>query len=313
MQTAAADGLALTARYTNVGGAIEVAASLTDSTGRDRGIEVSFVLPLDIPGWIWEQNPVTARPIAPDTRYENLDTSLSPQGHSLYPFATVRSIQAAITLATPSVPQMSRFRYELNGGLRLTWDVGLSPAAEKTPSRADVTFWIYTQDPRWGFRAAAAKYMSLDPGAFVSAVAGTGGAWVIPVGGESIEAVTQFEDFGWGFLEGVHDIEFANTNGIPVLHYINPSGYFRNFPGTTTQPGYSQLVSALEADAASGTGTIGDGVPRREMAHATIAPRPGTRRADISCSPSHLVWRSLADLPRVTRSRHPRSRACGTS
>jgi hypothetical protein len=274
VQTAAADGLSLTARYTSVGGAIEVAATLSDTTGRDRGIELSFVLPLDIPGWSWEQNPVTSRPIVEDTRYENLDTSFGAQGHSLYPLATVRSSQAAITLATPMVPQMNRFSYDLKTGFRLTWDVGLSPAAVKTPSKANLTFWIYTQEPRWGFRAAAEKYMSLVPDAFVTSVQGTGGAWVIPVGGESVESVSGFQDFGWGFLEGLHDIAFANANGIPVLHYIDPSGYFRLFPGLTTQPEYSQLVTALEADAASGTGTISDGIPRKEMGRATINSSP---------------------------------------
>jgi hypothetical protein len=274
VQTASADGLTLTARYTNVGDAIEVAATLVDSTGRDRGVELSFGLPLDIPGWSWEQNPVISRAIAAGTRYENLDTSFGAQGHSLYPFATVRSDQAAVSLAAPMIAQMNRFTYNLDDGFRLTWDLGLSSAAVKTPSRADVKFWMYTQDTRWRFRAAAEKYMTLAPGSFATAAQGPGGAWVIPAGGGSIETVAGSKDFGWGFLEGIHDIGLANANGISVMHYIDPAGYFRLFPGTTTQPKYNQLVAALEQDAATGTGTIGDGIPRREMGQATVNSSP---------------------------------------
>ncbi len=288
-QTAAAEGLNLTASFVNVGNAIQVDATLSDVTGRDRAVELSFGLPIELSGAFWEQNPVTTRAIFAGTRYENLDTASGAQAHSLYPFATIRNAEAALTLATPMVPQMNRFTYDLETGFRLTWDLGLSAAAIRTPSRATIRFWIYSQETRWGFRSAAQKYGLLAPNDFVSAYGGAdSGAWVIPAGGESIQSVAGFRDFGWQFYEGIADVAFANANRISVMHYVDPSGYFRLFPGYTTQPDYDVLVSSLEADAAKGTGTLQDGVPRSEMARATIASSPWNEEGRYQLFPS--LW-----------------------
>jgi len=273
-QAVSTDGLQLEVRYSNAGPAIRVDATLTDTDGRDRAIELSFVLPLDAVGWNWEQGPLASLPITDGVRYENLDESFGAQSHSNYPFATVRSPTAAFSLATPMVPQMNRFRYFRPGGFRLTWDLGLSAAATKTPSRADVTFWIYTQDPRWGLRATVEKYRTLNPGAFASSVDPASGAWVIPLTGDSIETVPSFADFGWAFVEGLGDIDYANENGLSVFHYVDASGYFRAFPDYTSQPSYDVLVAALESDAAHGGNDLTDAVPRAEMAQATINSSP---------------------------------------
>ena len=181
-QTASASGLSLSARFTGVGSAIKVDATLTDTTGQDRMIELGFRLPLDVAGWDWEQNAVTSVPIVDGTRYENLDAIFGQQTHSVYPFATVRDASAgAFSLATPMVPQMNRFSYDTAWGLRVVWDLGLSAAA-KTPSKATVSFWIYTQAPQWGFRAAAEKYYQLNASSFTSTVT-LQGAWVLAADG----------------------------------------------------------------------------------------------------------------------------------
>ena len=70
---------------------------------QDRPIELGFRLPLDRPGWTWEQNFVTSTPIVDGKRYENLDTVFGLQTHSMYPFATVKNANAAFSLATPMV------------------------------------------------------------------------------------------------------------------------------------------------------------------------------------------------------------------
>jgi hypothetical protein len=271
LQTAMDGGLKLEARVSSVETAIRVDATLSDTTGRDRAIELSFRLPLDVPGWVWDQSSVTANVIGDGVRYENLDSSFGTQSHSLYPFATVRGDGVAVTLATPMIPQMNRFSYDRKTGLRLTWDLGLSPAAAKTPSSATLTFWIYTQDPRWGFRSAAERYFALSPNSFVSPLNPASGAWAI---GGPLSTVPNPADFGWGYLEGTADIDFANANGFASLSYMDPSGYFRNFPGYAAQPSYDVLAATLQADATSGSGALDGGIPRREMAQATLSSSP---------------------------------------
>jgi hypothetical protein len=298
-QSSSVDGLELEAHFSSAGDAILVDATVSDTTGRDRAIEVTFRLPLDVPGWSWEQNPAVSFPITDGVRFENLDSFFGTQTHSVYPFATVRNATAAFTLATPLTSQMNRFTYDRSNGLRVTWDVGLSPAALKTPSKATLSFWIYSQDPRWGMRAAAEKYQALNDGDFVSSVNAAAGAWVIPAEGHTLETVAGFQDFGWGFLEGVSDIDFGNDHGISVAHYVDASGYFRSFPGVTSQPSYDALVAALESDAANGGSSLNDGVPRQEMARATIqcSPHDADGRYQVDADPYFWYGNRLQIYP----------------
>ncbi len=272
-QTSSSNGLNLRARFTKVGSAIRVDATLTDTTQNDRAVELSFGLPVDLPGGKWDQDPITSIPIVDGTSYDNLAGNFGLPSHSLYPFAVVRNADAAFCLATPMVPQMNRFRYDRRDGFRVTWDLGISPATSKAPSTAAVSFWIYTTSPRWGFRSAAEEYYWLNPDSFVS-VTSQQGAWLVNSSKAPPENIPNSQDFGWAFLEGDANIDFASANGLLTLHYIEPSGWARYFPGYTTQPPYNVLVSALHGDAAQGTGTEGDEIPVSEMAQAVINCSP---------------------------------------
>ena len=99
-QTANTNGLNLTAKFTSVGSAIKVDATLTDTTGTDRGVEVAFRLPLDIAGWTWDKDFVTPMTIASGTRYENPDTSTSQARRSAIPIRFIPSPR----YATPRRP-----------------------------------------------------------------------------------------------------------------------------------------------------------------------------------------------------------------
>lgn len=288
-QTASASGLNLNARFTSVGTAIRVDATLTDTTGQDRPVEVSFRLPLDVVGWSWDNNFVSSSVIQDGVRYENLDYTIGKQGRSLYPFASVRNGVAAFSLAVPMGPKMQRFSYDTVNGLRSVWDLGLSAAATKTPSKASWTFWIYSQKAAWGFRAAAEKYYALNPSSFTTSVK-LNGAWML--GGSA--SVTNFQDFGWAVEEGdgLAQITFANPNGILSYHYVDPSGWFRQFPSYTggSQPPYNTIISALNSDAASGTGTTVDSAPVTEMAQAVINSSPYTDQQLYQVMSSYYFW-----------------------
>ncbi len=50
----------------------------------------------------------------------------------------MRNGLAAFSLAVPMGPKMQRFSYDTVNGLRSVWDLGLSAAATKTPSKASL-------------------------------------------------------------------------------------------------------------------------------------------------------------------------------
>ncbi len=152
---------------------------MTDTTGADRAFELTYRLPLDVPGWIWDKDFVTPVTIASGTRYEYLDKyfGLQTKGHthSVYPFATVRnSCSSPSRWPFPWARLMYRFSYDDFDGFRITYDLGLSTATTKNPSKATVSFWIYTQNPKWGMRSAAEKYYALNPASFTISRHGPG-------------------------------------------------------------------------------------------------------------------------------------------
>jgi hypothetical protein len=290
--SASVSGLNLSAKFSSVGSAIKVDTTLTSTTGTDRPVELSFRLPLNIPGWIWDNDLVTPMPIVSGTRYENLNTGFGPQNHSIYPFATVRNSSSALSLAVPLVPQMNRFGYDTKYGLRCTWDLGLSPAATKTPNKATLSFWIYSSTPKWGMRAAAEKYYALNPASFTSNAPIDKGAWVLLGPDNTLTSIPNSQDFGWGYNDGYGNIDFANDKGLLALHYVDPSGWFRRFPTYQggPQPPYSVLVDTLNTEATSGTGGTTDGIPVKEMAQAVKNSSPYNEAGLYQFSAKAYFW-----------------------
>src|SRR5262249_1009091 len=274
---------------TSVGSAIRADVTLTDTTGADRAVELSYRLPLDIPGWTWDQDFVTPMTIATGTRYENLDNTFKTNGHthSVYPFATVRNSSAAFSLAVPMGPLMDRFAYDDSSGFVLTYDVGLSAAATKTPSKASITFWIYSVNPKWGIRASAGRYHAFKPASFTTSATDQG-AWVVK-GTHLLSSVPNPQDFGWGYEEGNGELAFDNANGITGLKYISAPEWHISFSGYTSQPPYNTLVSALN-NALTSTSTTIDGIPTSTMAAAVIASSPYDENGLYQLSYSSYFW-----------------------
>jgi hypothetical protein len=290
-QSASHNGLNLNATYTSVGSAIRVDATLTDTTGADRGVELSFRLPLDIVGWSWDDNLMTSTPIASNVRYEDLDQRFVVQPghtHSLLPFATVRNASAAFSLAVPMGPQMERFAYDDTDGFRVAYDLGLSPAASLTPSKATVSFWIYTQSPTWKLRATAEKYYALNPTSFTS-TATLNGAWVLKRQ-HLLSTIPNPQDFGWGFEETNDELGFDNANGILGMNYVSPPSWQREYPGYSSQPPYSVLVAGLLSDLDDVGGLTEDSVPVPDMATAVINSSPYDVAGDYQLSYNPYFW-----------------------
>jgi hypothetical protein len=293
-QTASKNGFDLSATYTSVGSAIKVDATVTDTSGSDRTLELTYRLPLDVPGWTWDNDFVTPVTIASGTRYEYLDKyfGLQTKGHthSVYPFATVHNAAASFGLSVPMGPLMYRFSYDDFHGFRITWDLGLSPLATKNPSRAKVSFWITTQHPKWGMRATAEKYYALNPSSF-STPATALGAWVLG-NSRPISSVPDWQDFGWEYHEQDDELNFDNSNGIQALHYINPSAWGRDFSeyeGVEEIP-YDVLIAALTSDLTS-TKNTEDGVPVSKMAKAVFDTAPYDENGLQQLHYNGLFWR----------------------
>jgi PKD repeat protein len=288
-QTASHNNLNLSATFTSVGSAIRVDATLTDTTGTDRALELAYQLPLDVPGWTWDNDIITPVTIVNSVRYQYLDPSFTGgQSHSVYPFADVRNASAAFSLAVPMGPQMDRLSYDTGDGLRVAWDIGLSAAATKTPSKASVSFWIYSANPAWGLRSAAQKYYALNPGSFSSATAKIG-SWELE-NNNPLSTVPNSQDFGMAFEEGDGELAFDNAHGILGLHYVDPSGWFRPFPGYTSQPSYSTLINTLNNDACCGTGSTTDSTPVTEMAQAVINSSPYNAAGNYEVLDNPYFW-----------------------
>ena len=312
-QTASKNGLSLSAKFTSVGSAIKVDATVTDTTGADRAFELSYRLPLDIAGWIWDDDFVTPMTIASGTRYENLDKYFGIQTkghtHSVYPFATVRNAAASFSLAVPMGPLMYRFSYDDFDGFRITYDLGLSTATTKSPSKATVSFWIYTQDPKWGMRSAVAKYYALNPASFTTS-ASTLGAWVL-ASTRPISSVPDWQDFGWAYHEQDNELDFDNANGILALHYVNSAAWGRDFSqyAGQPQPPYSTLIAGLESELNS-TGLTEDGVPASKMAQSVLDTAPHDENGRHRLDYNSFFWkpRGLQNYPMLPDPDIPGSR-----
>ena len=292
-QTASGSGLSLSATFKSVGSAIKVDATLTDTTGADRGVELTFRLPLSIAGWTWDNDFVTPSTIVAGTRYTKLDSSFGNQTlghtHSMYPFATVHNASSAFAMAVPMGPLMDRFYYDDANGLRLVYDVGLSSATVLHPKKATVTFWIYTHDAKWGMRSAAEKYYALQPDAFTTA-ATTHGAWALD-NTVPLNLIPDPEDFGWGYEEGDRNLAFDNANGIVGSHYMSFPEWDINISGYSSQPPYDVLVDTLNAALGSSGSTV-DGTPTAAMAAAVIASSPYDQNGLYQLSYNPYFWYS---------------------
>jgi len=292
-QTASASGLSLSATFKSVGSAIKVDATLTDTTGDDRGVELTFRLPLSIAGWTWDNDFVTPSTIVAGSRYTKLDTNFSNQTlghtHSTYPFATVHNASSAFAMGVPMGPLMDRFYYDDAYGFRLVYDLGLSSATVLHPKKATVTFWIYTHDAQWGMRSAAEKYYALQPDAFTT-TATVHGAWALD-NTKPLNLVPNPEDFGWGYEEGDSNLAFDNDHGIVGTHYISFPEWDINISGYSSQPPYDVLVDTLN-DALGSSGTTVDGIPKATMAAAVIASSPYDQNDLYQLSYNTYFWYS---------------------
>ncbi len=160
---------------------------------------------------------------------------------SKYPFCSMRSAGAALSIAIPlTQPRVYKFSYlpvkDGKGYLEVSFEIGLSADMTKMPSSATVDFVIYANDPAWGFRSAAENYYSIYPETFEKH-AQREGIWFL---GFDADAVPEPWDFGLMFDETgtSQELELKHNEifNIYSLPYIEQGGVWVGFTGYDSTP-----------------------------------------------------------------------------
>lgn len=241
------------------------AATVTDTSGKDRAVTLAFAVPLDAAGWTWHDDPQKSRVIPPASTgsFSNLvDTNCGATGTaSLYPIAVVSNGTHALVLAVPPEPaRMVRFAYDAGRKeLRAEFDFGLSADSGKFPSKADARVFVFEVESKWPFRAAIEKYWSMYPDAFARRENTPAGIW-LPFG--DIRMIKDPKDFGIEAHECAdHQVRGADAKpfcdadaaaGCQTFPYVEPPTYWQQYNGPATD-GYAERMAQLEKEAADGS------------------------------------------------------------
>jgi hypothetical protein len=230
--------LAFDATYTPFPDRIRVDATVTDTArentlSTDKGFQITYTLPIDAVGWRWGDYVRASRKIEPSVPYF-FNTNQIPEP-SRYPFAMVYDARSSLSLAMPlNTPRFCRFRYDSRQGLSMTFDLGVSKAATKLGGKATLTFYIYTSDKSWGFRAATKKYYDLQPEAFVRRTdPSREGGWFIKPNLKDLDNPKTPQDesraFGLGLgmvTLGTDSTQKPSTWGTEYLAWLNQRGIY---------------------------------------------------------------------------------------
>ena len=262
--------------------------AVVSSTPADRAVTLALVIPIDLRGGIWWDDPQRSRPISGKEPFANLvDSGFGATGMaSRYPMAVVSKGDRALCLAVPlEPPRMVRFVYDpVKRELRAEFDFGLSNLPKRFASRADAAVIAYEIPARWAFRQALARYYELQPDAFKRRVKKVG-IW-LPF--SRVDEIERPEDFGITCHElAMHTLDWASEDekhGVDSYVYVEPQTNWRSLRGEG-QRGYEAWVAQLWEDAIKGDAraqaTLTSGIEREDgrrdlylgpVAYTTSAP-----------------------------------------
>jgi len=199
---------------------------ISDTTRKERAITLVYAIPLPPVECRWLQDPRQSMVVKPPQEYMNAGRfSVGANGRlSRYPFAAVatadQGIGLGIDMAWPAF-----FRVGYNAGIRelfLAYDIGLAP---EKPT-AHVRFCKFTFDPKWGFRAALARYYEIFPDYFRCRTPEQG-LWM-PFA--KISDVDNWQDFGFKFKEGTNQTKWDDEHEITTFRYTEPMTWWMRMP-----------------------------------------------------------------------------------
>jgi hypothetical protein len=219
-------GLRLTSSRSEEAGATFIEATLSDTTGHDRAITLVYAIPLDGTGWHWLADPRRAVPVEPRREYMRASRfRVGANGRlSRYPLGAVanaeRGLAVAIDMALPAF-----YRISYNSASRelfIAYDIGL---ARERPT-ATMRFCHFTFEPKWGFRAALARFYGIFPHYFRCRTQEQG-LWM-PFA--KISQVKGWGDFGFKFKEGTNETKWDDDHAIITFRYTEPMTWWMRMP-----------------------------------------------------------------------------------
>jgi len=219
-------GLELECRRKRNGNATFFDVTISDRTGKDRAVTLVYAIPIPTENCRWLQDPRRSVAVEVGQEYVNAGRfSTGANGRlSRFPFAALasddRGVGLGIDMARPAF-----FRVGYNAGTKelfLAYDIGL--ASEKPTAR--LRFCEFTFDPKWGFRAALARYYEIFPEHFRCRTPEQG-LWM-PFA--RISDVNDWQDFGFKFKEGTNETAWDDKHGMITFRYTEPMTWWMSMP-----------------------------------------------------------------------------------
>jgi hypothetical protein len=200
--------------------------TLSDTTGKDRAITLLYAVPVEAKNLKWLHDPRQSIAVEPLREYANATQfRVGASGRiSRYPLAAVADEKRGTALGIDMAhPAFYRLAYNAGTGeLYLAYDIALTP--EKPTAK--VRFCEFRFDPKWGFRAALARYYEIYPEAFRCRTPEQG-LWM-PFA--KISRVKDWEDFGFKFKEGNDETKWDDEHGILTFRYTEPMTWWMTMP-----------------------------------------------------------------------------------
>ncbi len=248
------------ALFTAMPGCIAVRGKVTDRRGADRAISLSWSLPIDATGWLWDDDIRRSRTIDSGIYARTEPAACGSRSLSVYPLASIHDRRSGLALAMDMAsPAQFQIVYDADRKVfTLSYDFALVPESERLPSAAEFSFVFFPCDPDWGFRSAHEAYMRIFAEAY-TVRSRDQGIWM-PF--SLISKIAGWEDFGFRYHEGGEpDHAFDRQNGLLPFRYTEPFTWWMPMP--------DDMPRTYEAARAEHRRLLRDGTGRqRDMAAA---------------------------------------------
>jgi hypothetical protein len=211
-------GLTFSAQSITDNDTIRHELTLTDATGQDRPLRVLFLDPISRgANRKWHAAPDASVDADAGEYLSGSDCLLGRGQMSQWPIAaTTLGGQGQAIAFDISRPAVYRLGMSVDAGcLYAAFDIALTPEHETTTVSAITYAFDAIDQP---FRQALAKYYELYPDAYTSRL-DKHGIWM-PFG--YVSGIPDWQDFGFHFVEGVHQSNWTGTVGLLSFHYVEP-------------------------------------------------------------------------------------------
>ncbi len=218
MHMAGEYGLNATVSETTRAGATISELTVRDITGRDRALQVMFIQPIEAgQGRQWHTSPDIATPADSGEYLSALDCVMGRGQMGQWPVAlTTQGGRGQAIGFDITRPAVYRLGMSVDAGcLYAAFDIAVTPEQPSTTVAAVSYAFDVTTQP---FRHALEAYYTIFPAAFESRLE-EHGIWM-PFG--YVSGIPGWEDFGFRFIEGVHEAHWSGDVGLLSFHYVEP-------------------------------------------------------------------------------------------